>query len=430
MSTAVDENASLSDINLFDDNTLIDPWEAYDRLREHAPVYYMTDLNIHVVTRYDLLMQAARDVETFSSQFGDFLRASQMRAFAAAPPEVQKEVSKHDAKMVVQPATLLSADPPVHGKYRSLVDKLFTAGQVRKMEPFVQGIIDDTIDDFIDEGEIDFIDRFAFPIPLKIIADRFGIPEADHPLFFSGATALASGLRATVPSHEEMIRRAKLGVELQQFLIALLEEKRKKPSDDMISLLGEVRLEDEDRPLNHGEVISILQQFLVAGHETTASSFGFGMHLLCLNPGAEDKIRGEKKGIRTFCEETLRIEAPVQGLPRVVTKDTELGGFPLKKGDMIMLRYGAANRDERQFTCPNDLDITRKNAGSQLAFGSGIHHCPGASLARQELNLGFGSLLERAGNFRLAPGHLEPKAEPSFILRNLPHLYVQFDRRS
>lgn len=429
MSTAINENADLSDINLFDDKTLIDPWEAYDRLREHAPVYYMADLNVHVVTRYDLLMEAARDVETYSSQFGDFLQASQMRAFAAAPPDVQQEIMKYAGKMVVQPATLLSADPPVHGSYRSLVDKLFTAGQVKKMEPFVQKIIDETIDDFIDEGEIDFIDRFAFPIPLRIIADRLGIPEADLPFFFDGATAAASALRATVPSHEEMVRRVKLAVELQDFLIALLEEKRKNPKDDMISLLGQVRLETEDRPLNHGEVVSILQQFLVAGHETTASTFGWGMLLLCRNPGVEDKIRGEKKGIRTFCEEALRIEAPVQGLPRVVTKDTELGGFPLKKGDMIMLRYGAANRDERQFACPNDLDVERKNAGSQLAFGTGIHHCIGSPLARQELNLGFGSLLEWAGNFRLAPGHPDPEAEPSFILRNLPQLHIQFDKR-
>lgn len=428
MSTAVDDT-DLSDINLFDDETLVHPWEAYDRLREHAPVYYMADLNVHVVTRYDLLMQAARDVETYSSQFGDFLAASQMRTFAAAPPEVQQEVMKYASKMIIPPPTLLSADPPVHQKYRSLVDKLFTAGQVKKMEPFVQKIIDDTIESFIDEGEMDFIERFAFPIPLRIIADRLGIPEADHPFFFDGATAAASGLRLTQPSDDEMIRRTKLAVELQEFLIALLEERRKNPKDDMISLLGEVRLEDEDRPLNHGEVNGILQQFLVAGHETTASTFGWGMLLLCRNPSADDKIRGNKKAIRTFCEEALRLEAPVQGLPRVVTKDTELGGFPLKKGDMIMLRYGAANRDERQFGCPNDLDVERKNAGSQLAFGTGIHHCIGSPLARQELNLGFGSLLERAGNFRLAPGHPEPEAEPSFILRNLPQLHIQFEKR-
>jgi cytochrome P450 len=113
----------------------------------------------------------------------------------------------------------------------------------------------------------------------------------------------------------------------------------------------------------------------------------------------------------------------------LVTKDTELGGYPLKAGAMLMLRYGAANRDERHFECPAQVNLQRKNAGSQLAFGSGIHHCVGAPLARQELNLGVSSLLSRMKHFRLAPGHEEPKAEPSVILRSLSALNVEFDRR-
>ena len=153
------------------------------------------------------------------------------------------------------------------------------------------------------------------------------------------------------------------------------------------------------------------------------------MLLLCQNPEVQEQLRGNAKLIKTFVEETLRLEAPVQGLPRLVTCDTELGGYPLQAGDMIMLRYGAANRDERQFPEPDSLDVHRAKAGAQLAFGAGVHFCIGAPLARQELNLGFAALLETGENFRLASGAPTPASEVSFILRNLPELHVEFDAR-
>jgi cytochrome P450 len=195
----------------------------------------------------------------------------------------------------------------------------------------------------------------------------------------------------------------------------------------MITILANSKLEDEDRPLTHGECLSILNQFLVAGHETTTSTFGWGMLLLCHNPQAQQALRADPSLTKTFVEEALRLEAPVQGLPRVVTRDTELGGVPLKAGGSIMIRYGAANRDGRQFENPDELDLQRKKAGMQLAFGSGVHHCIGAPLARQELNLGFPALLKRMDNIRLAPGHPPPEAEASFILRNLPELHIEYD---
>jgi cytochrome P450 len=154
------------------------------------------------------------------------------------------------------------------------------------------------------------------------------------------------------------------------------------------------------------------------------------MRLLCENPELQDRIRGDEALVRNFVEETLRLEAPVQGLPRLVKKDTELGGVLLTKGDTLMLRYGAANRDERQFERPDDILLDRENPGAHLAFGSGIHHCPGAPLARQELNRGILALLHRMENFRLCSSHPEAKAEPSLILRSLPELWIEFDARA
>jgi cytochrome P450 len=423
----------LEDVKVFDIDTLIDPYEAYQTLRDEAPVFHVPELNVHYVTRYDLIRQAIKDTETYSSKFDGFLNLSREAAFAAMPEDIREALLATEKEMIPIPPTMLTLDEPEHTKYRSLVSQLFTGSQVKKAEEQVQAVVDETADAFMDkaagQADIDFMEEFAFPVPLRIIADRLGIPEADRPLFNDGATAAAGGLRLSPLKPEEMLRRARLAVDLQQLLVRLLEARRSDPRDDMITILATAKLEDEDRHLTHGEALSILNQFLVAGHETTTSTFGWGMLALCKQPELQEQIRDDAKLTRTFVEEALRVESPVQGLPRLVTRDTELGGYPIKAGEMVMLRYGAANRDERQFDNPDMVDVHREKAGMQLAFGSGVHHCIGAPLARQELNLGFPALLKRMQNIRLSPQRGEPKAEPSFILRNLPHLYIQFEPR-
>jgi cytochrome P450 len=421
--------SSAADVRLFDPETLVDPYEAYRHLRDEAPVYYAAEMGIHVVTRYDLVRQAIRDTETFSSRYDQFLQRSRDIAFAAAPPDVQEELIRIGRQMIDLPPTMLTLDEPEHTRYRSLVSALFTGSRIARMQPDVAAIIDAAADDLAKrEGPVDFMQAFAFPVPLRIIADRLGIPEADRALFDAGATAAAAGLRLSPVEPAEMVRRAQLAVDLQQLLVRLIEARRAEPRDDMISTLANSTLADEDRYLTHGEALSILNRFLVAGHETTTSTFGWGMLLLCRQPHLQDALRDDPKRVRTFVEEALRLESPVQGLPRLVTRDTELGGVPLAAGDLIMLRYGAANRDERQFEKADQVDLHRSKAGMQLAFGSGVHHCIGAPLARQELNLGFPALLERLRHVRLDEDQPAPRAEPSFILRNLPHLYIRFER--
>ena len=423
----------LEDVQVFDIETLIDPYAAYQTLRDEAPVFHVPELNVHYVTRYDLIRQAIKDTETYSSKFDGFLNLSREAALAAAPDDVREQLIATEKEMIPIPPTMLTLDEPEHTKYRSLVSQLFTGSQVKKAEEQVQAVVDETADAFMakaaGKNDVDFMQEFGFPVPLRIIADRLGIPEADRALFNDGATAAAGGLRLSPLTPAEMLRRARLAVDLQQLLVRLLETRRTDPRDDMITILATAKLEDEDRHLTHGEALSILNQFLVAGHETTTSTFGWGMLALCKQPELQEQIRDDAKLTRTFVEEALRVESPVQGLPRLVTKDAELGGYPIKAGEMVMLRYGAANRDERQFENPDIVDVHREKAGMQLAFGSGVHHCIGAPLARQELNLGFPALLERMQNIRLSPNRGEPKAEPSFILRNLPHLYIQFDPR-
>ena len=417
------------DIPLFDVQTLKSPHSAHKRLRDEAPVYFAKELGVHVISRYDLLREALRDPKTYSSQFGDFLQKPQVMRFQAASPETQEIIKALSGQMVPEPPTMLTLDRPEHTTYRSLVDKLFTGSRIKSAEASVQKVIDETIAALADNTAVEFISKIAFPIPLTIIGDRLGVPREDREVFERGAGVLADALRLNMYEDEEFIARMQHELDLQRLLLRILDERRNEPREDMISVLANSRLEAEDRPLTHGEASSILRQFLVAGHETTTSAFGWGMLALCEHPQLQDSLRSSPEKIRTFVEEVLRLESPVQGLPRIVTKDTELGGYALKAGDFVMLRYGAANRDERIFERPDDVVIDRPKAGMQMAFGSGVHHCIGAPLARQELNLGFASLLERMENFRLDPDKPAPEAEPSFVLRNLAHLHVRFEWR-
>ena len=428
---------SPANVQLFATDTLINPYEAYATLRDEAPVYFVPELNVHVITRYDLLRQATMDTSTYSSKFDSFLQESQRLAFDSASTEVKAELMRLAAEMIEVPPTMLTLDEPEHTAYRSLVNQLFTAAQIRNAQPAVESVIDRAINGFDQHGQpgsvgdtnqIDFVQAFATAVPLEIIADRLGVPTADREFFEDAATAAASALRLTPLPGEEMVRRAQLALDLQKLCVRLVEERRAAPRDDMISILANSELGEEKRPLTHGECISVLNQFLVAGHETTASAFAWGMLLLCERPELQTELRDDPALMKTFVEETLRMEAPVQGLPRLVTKDTELGGVKLKAGSMVMLRYGAANRDERQFENPDAVDLHRKRAGAQLAFGSGVHFCIGAPLARQELNLGFPALLRHGKNFRLNKAMPTPEAEASFVLRNLPHLHIEYER--
>jgi cytochrome P450 len=413
--------------SLFDTGTLVHPYAAYTWLRDNEPVHFEPMLNVHVVTRYDLVREAIKDTRTYSSQFDNFLGKSQEIMFQMAPPHVQARLMELYGQMTPIPPTMLTLDEPEHTRYRSLVSKLFTAAQMKASEPGVMSVINQTIAAFGERRELDFMSAFAFPVPLTIIAQRLGIPKEDCDFFDDAATAAAGALRLSPLAPDEMVRRAELALDLQKLLIGLVEARRKDPREDMITILATSKLVEGDRHLTHGECLSILNQFLVAGHETTTSTFGWGMLILCQHPELQDRLREDPKLVRTFVEEVLRVESPVQGLPRKVTRDTELGGYALKAGDMIMLRYGAANRDERQFEDAEIVDLNREKAGMQLAFGSGVHFCIGAPLARQELNLGFPALLARMRNIRLAPGRPMPEAEPSFVLRNLPELHIEFD---
>ena len=407
-----------ADFELTDPAVMECPYDFYTALRRDAPVYKSPNLPFYIVSRYDDIMQALRDVDTFSSKI------SSMRP-NPIPPEI---VEIHETEgWGKRREVLLTNDPPEHTLYRSLVDRAFTGKRVRQMEGYMNEIVDQLIDGFIDDGKAEILSQFAVPLPLTVIADQLGVSREDMEKFKEWSDAAVAPLGMTL-TREREIECARLIIEMYHYFAERIEERRQNPKDDIISDLVHAKL-DSGQPLTEKEILSILQSLLVAGNETTTNAIASGVRLLIENPDQIEKVRSNEKLLRNMVEEILRLESPAQGLFRVVKRDTELGGVHLPKGATINLRYGAGNRDEEKYENAAQMDVDRNNSGSHLAFGAGIHHCIGALLARQEMLCAFRALLDRIDDIQLNPNKPAPVHHPGITFRGLEHLHITFTKR-
>lgn len=406
-------------LDLMDPVVQADPYSAYDALRIHTPVFEQPGTGFFVVTSYAGLDQVIRDPKTFSIEMGSLGMVGLFRTKAA------RQIFA-DTGWVV--GTKLSTDPPEHDGYRKLINVSFTAGRVRQSEPFIRALIDELLDRIGDRGECEFISEFCFPLPMKVIADRLGLPFEDLPRLKLWSEAWVEPFSYAMTPEREL-EVARLMVELQHYLVGKLEEKRRHPREDILSDLATGRLRGE-RLLDTGEMLGIAEQALVGGNETTTNAIASGMLLLMRHPEVLAALRADPTLVKPFVEETLRLESPTQGLLRRTTCDSELLGVPIPKGRFVHLRFGAANRDPEIFPDPARLDLHRKNAGAHMAFSQGEHHCLGAPLARQEMKLAFESVLERWPYISLAVPESELDYIPSFTLRALRRLPLRFRTRS
>jgi cytochrome P450 len=358
-----------------------------------------------------------KDTGTFSSNFNHLLTGPD------EPPEVKALFE--GATLPVD--TLLTLDPPRHRVYRSLVNKVFSAKRVEAMHDYILQIVDELIDEMIDKGECEFIADFASPLPLLVIMDQLGIDRSMVAKAKEWSDALAARL-GQMSDAEEQMYNARMFMEFHDFILGVIADRRAEPRDDMISDLVNIEI-DDGRKLNNAEVMSITQQFMVAGNETTTSSLAGGLVSLIQNPQQFEAVLSDPQKLENMVEEVLRTESPSAGLWRVVTRDIEFNGVELPKDALVMLRYHAANRDEAVFEEPGQFDICRANADDHLAFGQGVHFCPGAMLARKEMNVAFDRLFARLTNFQLAPGKNDLTHWPNMMLRGLKCLHITFEPR-
>ena len=410
----------LSDYNFFSPEVLECPYEFYKLAREHSPVMELPSelvgSKLFLVTSYDLVKQILLNVEVFSSHFFHLLAGKEVQS-----PEVQ-EISAQGWPPV---NTLLTADPPEHERFRSLVNQAFTTFRVNKMEGHIKLIVDELIDSLIDKGECEFISSFAVPLPLKVIARQLGVPPEDLPKFKKWSDSSIARL-GRILSKEQEIECALDVLALQRYLNEVIEQRRKQPGDDLITDLVQAKVEGQ-RPLAPAELISIIQQLLVAGNETITNALAGGMLLLIQNPKQMALVQFAPDRLENLVEEVLRLETPTAGMWRIVKKDTELAGVAIPEGSVLLLRFDGANRDSEIFPDGEHFEVCRSNAANHLAFGHGIHFCLGAALARKEMLVAYGQLLRRLKNIRLAACKNDLTHFPNVLLRGLKHLYIEFE---
>ena len=409
---------TLSEFSMLDPLVNSEPWEMYAEIHKECPVYQMPETGAFLVTKYDDLRQVLRDPETFSSD----VRVAAMGQFE----ELQRSILLEGGGWEhVQ--TLQRTDPPEHGRYRRLIDRVFTRKRVRELTPRIDQVVSELIDNFIGKGECDFNDEFAMRMPGIIIAEQLGLDHSQVSTFKKWADAMLGASRSAVAGEEEIKENAKIELEAQLFFAKIFEERRTAPQNDLMSAFVHSQTEDED-PLSMHELQNMMHQLITGGFETTQSAINHGMWALIRYPELVVKLKEDASLLKPFIEEVLRWEAPVQFLARRATKDVELNGTLIPKDSMILVGYGPASRDESKFACPHQFDIERSNVGAHLAFGSGGHFCPGALLARQEMMSSFSGLIQRLDNIELARPLPAPVHNFSLFFLPMKEFHVKFTK--
>ena len=396
------------------------PYAAYAQLRDSAPVYREPETGFWVLTRYDDVKAVAADWEHFSNETG------QLRAGRAGSPGRDQVLKLFDEEGFRPIEALVSIDPPVHRYHRAAVNTAFSAPRVRAMQTYITQVVDELIDRIAAQGRVDFVAKFAIGLPMLVIADQLGVPRDMMRTFKRWSdSALIS---ANIGNPPEVQIEAACGiVEMQNFFSAQFDKLLAEPRDCILNDIAHGTTEDGTL-LSLKERITVAGQVLVAGNETTTSTLSSALYRMIKTPGMEERLRNDPALIPAYVEECLRLDSPLQAQFRKATADVQIGDQVIPKGDIVVLRWGAGNRDERSFGCPEQIDLERQNSRSHLAFGHGIHFCPGRELARNEIRIAFERLLARLKNFRLAAAEDESATlQPAYHAYGLRKLDVTFE---
>jgi cytochrome P450 len=391
------------------------PFPAYTQLRAEQPVYRDPVTGTFILTRHEDIRKALLNVKKLRNGTGLTSLSNDMAANA---------VFKEKGWLPLD--TLASNDPPSHRFYRTLVDKVFTTARVMALEPRIGEIIDQLIDQLAVGSEIDFVDAFAIQLPMTVIAEQLGV-SPDHMDRFKLWSDVSVEATSPIIPTERMVEIANILTEMQQYLAIEIDNVRLNPKDTLISYLANTDV--DGRLLDMRELLSVIHQILVAGNETTTTALASGMRLLIEKPEVAEDIYRDNAKIVPFVEETLRLLSPVQTLFRSAAEDIEIAGVTIPSGSLVEVRYGAANRDPKQYAAPDKIDLDRANATAHLAFGAGIHMCIGNQLARGELKLAFRALSSRFKNFRLTRGEDSYRWISSYVVHGPAGIWMTMERR-
>jgi cytochrome P450 len=397
----------LADVDLHDPDRFVDgvPHEAFAVLRREAPVHFHPEPDgpgFWVLSRHADVKQVSKAPQLFSSERqGTLIR----------------DPSPADLPFIQ--AIMLNMDPPKHRVYRSLVNKVFTPRRVQHLLPKVRAMAREIIDRVAHKGECDFVADVAAPLPMQVICEMMGVPEADREQIYEISNRM---IGSDDPDFEPVAENDYRQASAQMFLYAagLAERLRREPGDDIASALLQAEVDGEK--LSDLDFISFFLLLAIAGNETTRTVTTNGMLSLIAHPAERRKLVANPRLLPSAIEEILRFDPPVHYFRRTATRDTEIRGVRIRAGDKVTLWYPSANRDEEVFPDPQRFDVAR-SPNEHLAFGVGEHFCLGANLARMELRVIFGEILKRLPDLELAA---PPRRLRSNFINGVKEMRVRF----
>jgi cytochrome P450 len=391
-------------LDLTDPAVVADPYPAFARARAVAPVQWHEGLQLWLAFTHPESNAVLRD-----RRLGRIWRDR-------TPPE------RFESFNLIHRNALLEMEPPDHTRLRRLISAAFARGHVERLRPWVEQYAGELVDGLVERSAgsepVDVLTGMAEELPVGVIAELLGVPDADRPLLRPWSNAIVKMYEyGRTTAIEETAERA--AAEFVAYLRELAADRRRAPGEDLLSHLVSVRDAEGDR-LTEDELVTTCILLLNAGHEATVNVSGNGLLALLTHPDQLARLRADPSLLPTAIEELMRFDSPLQLFERTATEDVEVGGVTVREGQKIAALLGAANHDPAVFAEPEALDVGRVD-NPHISFGAGVHFCIGAPLARVELQASFGALLSRTSSLELGR---PARRRPEFVIRGLAELPV------
>lgn len=412
-------------VNYFTDRSILeDPYPYYEFVRQQGPVWREPHYGAFVVTGCEEIAAIYRDHETYSS----------CNTFGGPFVQFPEEVEGDDVGALIDKyrytfpngQSFITWDPPRHTAHRGLMMRLLTPKRLQENEAFMLRLADQQIGSFAANGACEFVSHYAQPLAMLVIADLLGVPEEDHPEL--RAAFIAHGTPGAVGQRFEGANFLDF---LEQWFTRYIEDRRREPRDDILTHMAHATFPDGSTP----EVVDVVRvaTLLFAGGQGTAARFlTNAIRLLAERPELQEQLRSQRGRIPQLIEEMLRFNSPVKVHFRMARVSTKLAGVDIPAGSTLVILLGAAGRDPQRFACPAEFDINRANVREHLAFGRGVHSCPGGPLVRAEGRITVECMLDRLADICISEAAHGPAGArrfdytPSFILHGLEALHLEF----